>query len=83
MKTYFKRNKANDSDITKAYFNGKAYIGYDLIECYTDDDEKKAKKQGYCRSLRGVESVRKTRKRSDNQATLEIYTAGNDEIPSA
>ena len=72
MKTYFKRNKDNDTDNTKSFFNGKCRIGYELLECYNEDEEKKAIKNGYTRSLRAIENVQpKKRTKRNTKASTE------------
>ena len=53
MKTYFKRNKDNDTDNTKSFFNGKCRIGYELLECYNEEDEKKSHKERLYKKLEG------------------------------
>ena len=73
----FKRNKDKDTDFDSSYWNGKARIGYDLLECYTDEQVKKAKKDGWHDTLRSVEIVTKKRKKRDTEESTESDGGGD------
>ena len=80
MKPYFKRSKDNDKDITMSFFNGKCRIGYELVECYNEEDEKKAIKNGYTRSLRAIENVQPKKRKKRNTKAVTESDAGRNEF---
>jgi hypothetical protein len=74
---YFKRNKENDNDFNSSYWNGKARIGYDVRQCYNDEQVKKAKKDGFTNQMRGIEVVIKKRKKRDTEESTESNECGD------
>ncbi len=73
----FKRNKDKDGDFSSSYWNGTARIGYDSKQCYTDEQVKKAKKDGYSEEMRSIEVVAKKRKKRDPEEVVESDGSGD------
>jgi len=73
----FKRNKDKDDDFNSSYWNGTTRIGYDSKQCYTDEQVKKAKKDGWHDTLRSVEIVTKKRKKRDTEESTESDGSGD------
>ena len=77
---YYKRNKDNDNDHQRSYFNGKARIGYDSIVCCNEEDIKQAKKQGFVTPLREVE--RENNKKRNSKPSAKSSKGGDIEPTS-